>query len=77
MSARPRPVTATFRPPSMTPPTGIRTRSYSLSSGSSTASLVSILNHESYESLPDSEVELSVPNEHEQQHKEITCDQEK
>ena len=59
MSARPRPVTATFKPPEMAPPTGVRTRSYSLSSGSSTASLISILKHDSYESLPDSDVEPS------------------
>ena len=50
MSARPRPVTATIRPPSMDPPTGVRERRYSLSSGSSTASLVSVLDHDSYES---------------------------
>ena len=53
MSARPRPVTATFKPKSMAPPVGVRTRSYSLSSGSSTESLVSVLGHDSYESLSD------------------------
>lgn len=49
MSARPRPVTATFPPPVETAP-GYhpRSHSYSLSAGSSTASLVSVLDHDSY-----------------------------
>lgn len=58
MSGRPRPVTATFQPAGMEPVTGVRSRSYSLSSGSSTASLVSVLDHDSYESLEDSDQEV-------------------
>ena len=55
MSGRPRPVTATFKPKSLDPPVGVRTRSYSLSSGSSTASLLSVLDHDSYDSMEDEE----------------------
>ncbi|KAK2150112.1 hypothetical protein LSH36_423g02122 [Paralvinella palmiformis] len=63
MSARPRPVTATFKPKSMAPPVGVRTRSYSLSSGSSTESLVSVLGHDSYESLSDVSDEEVAPSD--------------
>jgi hypothetical protein len=62
MSARPRPVTATFKPKSMAPPTGVRTRSYSLSSGTSTESLVSVLDHDSYESLGEDSEQESLPD---------------
>lgn len=48
MSARPRPVTATFPPPVFAERPE---RSYSLSPGSSTASLVSVLDHGSCDSL--------------------------
>lgn len=58
MSARPRPVTATFRPPCLDPPVGVRTRHYSLSSDGSTSSLISVLDHASCEDLgPDSDDE--------------------
>ena len=58
MSARPRPVTATFMPSYMDPVTSTpKHRHYSLSSGTSTESLISILDHDSYESPPDSDVE--------------------
>jgi len=50
MSARPRPVTATFPPPAFAEHPR---RSYSLSSGSSTASLVSVLDHDSCASLDE------------------------
>jgi len=48
MSARPRPVTATFPPPVFAERTQ---RSHSLSPGSSTVSLVSVLDHGSCASL--------------------------
>jgi len=50
MNARPRPVTATFPPPAFAEHPQ---RSYPLSIGSSTASLVSILDHDSYASLEE------------------------
>lgn len=55
MSARPRPVTATVNPPlTSTPLHGPRTF---LSSDGSTESLISILDHDSYESPLASEIE--------------------
>jgi len=51
MSARPRPVTATFPPPCLDSPLRPRRSSYVISPSSSTASLTSVLNHESYESI--------------------------
>ena len=62
MSARPRPVTATVCHQPSDVVTGVRTRSYSLSSGSSTASLVSILDHDSYESPMPSDDEAENVN---------------
>jgi len=50
MSARPRPVTATFPPPAFAEHPH---HSYSLSPGSSTASLVSVLDHGSCASLEE------------------------
>jgi len=50
MSARPRPVTATFPPPAFAEHPQ---HSHSLSAGSSTASLVSVLDHGSCSSLEE------------------------
>lgn len=52
MSARPRPVTATFPPPPLISPVHLRPTSRSPSPINSTASLLSILDHNSYESVP-------------------------
>ena len=56
MSARPRPITATVtKPSSMAPPTLSIRRSISPESmGDSTASLVSVLDHDSFSSAPSS-----------------------
>lgn len=56
-------MTATVIPRSMAPHVGVRTRSYSLSSGSSTASLVSVLDHDSCASLgEESDAEEAQPS---------------
>ena len=60
MSARPRPVTATVTKPKWPVPvtsTPLRGDFITLSEGSSTESLVSVLNHDSCESIPPSEDE--------------------
>lgn len=58
MSLRPRPVTATVTKPKWMEPQVTRPRSRSLESNGSTASLTSVLDHDSYESLGESEDEL-------------------
>ena len=58
MSSRPRPVTATVTKPKWMEPQVVRPRSMSLESNGSTASLTSVLDHDSYESLGDTDDDL-------------------
>ena len=58
MSLRPRPVTATVTKPKWMEPEVYRPRSRSMESNGSTASLTSVLDHDSYESLADTDDDL-------------------
>lgn len=58
MGSRPRPVTATVTKPKWMEPQVVRPRSRSLESNGSTASLTSVLDHDSYESLGDTDDDL-------------------
>lgn len=62
MSLRPRPVTATVTKPKWMEPQGRRRRSYDLESNGSTASLTSVLDHDSYVSPAPSDDEWEVDN---------------
>lgn len=66
MSLRPRPVTATVTKPKWMEPEVYRPRSRSLESNGSTASLTSVLDHDSYESLGDTDddVETEITDQH-------------
>ena len=59
MSLRPRPVTATVTKPKWMEPQVVRPRSRSSESNGSTASLTSVLDHDSYESLGDTDDDLN------------------